>query len=209
MLEILSGFIIQFIQAGGYGGIFALVAIGSSVFPIPSEIVLPFSGFLIYSGKLNYFLVVPIAVLGDVLGSLVPYFIGYYLEEKVILNLIKKHGKYFLLSEREYEHAAKWFKKYGDKMVMIGKLLPGVRWIISLPAGVFEMNIWKFLTYATIGSLIYSSLLTFIGVYLGTKWQSLSIYFRKLELVIIILLIIIFLWYLDRKFDLRKKLFKK
>ncbi len=209
MLEMLSGFIIHFIQAGGYGGIFALVAIGSSVFPIPSEIVLPFSGFLVFSGKLNYFIVVPIAVIADVLGSLVPYFIGFFLEEKVILNLIKKHGKYVLLSDREYEHAANWFKKYGDKMVLIGKLLPGVRWIISLPAGVFEMNVWKFITYAAIGSIIYSSLLTFIGVYLGTKWQSLSGLFRQLELVIVILLVLAVIWYLDHKLEIRKKLFKK
>ncbi len=209
MLETLSGFIIHFIQSGGYAGIFALVAIGSSVFPIPSEIVLPFSGFLIFSGKLNYFLVVPIAVIADVLGSLIPYYAGYYLEEKLILNLIKKHGKYILLSEREYEHASNWFKKYGDKMVLIGKMLPGVRWIISLPAGVFEMSVWKFLTYATIGSIIYSSLLTFIGVYLGTKWQSLSGYFHQLEVVIMILLVLLFIWYLDHKLEIRKKLFKK
>src|ERR1035437_6199561 len=131
MLEILSGFIIHFIQTTGYLGIFVLMLLGSAILPIPSEVVLPFSGFLIHSGTFSYFPVVIIATIADVLGSLVLYSVGYFLEETVILNLIKKHGKYILVSEHDYQKASSWFAKYGNKIVLIAKLFPGLRFIIA------------------------------------------------------------------------------
>lgn len=209
MLEMLSGLIIQLIASSGYLGIFVLMAIGASVFPIPSEIVLPFSGFLVHSDKLNFVLIVLTAVLADTTGSLILYGLGYFLEENVILNLIKKHGKYILVSENEYEHAAKWFGKYGDKMVFFGKMIPGVHWLISLPAGVFEMKPWKFIAYCAGGSIVWSALLTYVGVYLGSKWQSLSIYFRQFEYVILALLVIVVIWYLNHKLHFLKKVLNK
>ncbi|HUD43978.1 MAG TPA: DedA family protein [Patescibacteria group bacterium] len=209
MLEALSGFIIHFISSTGYAGVFFLMALGTSIIPFPAEVTLPFSGFLVHSGTLNYFLVVIIAAIGDTTGSLVQYGIGYFLEENVILNLIKKHGKYILVSEREYSHAAKWFEKYGDKAVLLGKLIPGGRFIISLPAGVFKMKLWKFITYTFTGALIWAALLTYLGVYLGNKWQSIGGYFKQFEYVVIVLLVIAVLWYLNHKLGLIKKIIKK
>ena len=208
MLEMLSGYIIHFISSAGYGGIFFLMGLGSSIFPFPSEVTLPFSGYLVHAGKLDYFLVVLIAALGDTLGSLVPYAVGYFLEEKVIVSLVKKHGKYILVNEHDYEKASKWFSTYGDKVVFFGKLIPGGRLLIPLPAGVFEMKIWKFITYSFLGSLIWAAVLTYVGLYLGNRWQSLSGYFRQFEYVIVALLVIAVLWYLNHKLHIVKR-FKK
>lgn len=156
-----------------------------------------------------YLPVVIIAIIGDVLGSLVLYGIGFFLEEKVILNLIKKHGKYILVSEHDYQKASGWFIKYGSKIVVVAKFFPGLRFIISLPAGVFEMNVWKFISLALVGSIAWVSVLTYVGMYLGSKWDSLGGYFSKFQFVIVVLLILAVLWYLDHKLSLRKKIFRK
>lgn len=208
MLEQLSGYIIHFISSAGYGGIFFLMGLGSSVIPFPSEVTLPFSGYLVHAGKLNYFFVVFVAALGDTLGSLVPYAVGYFLEEKVIVNLVKKHGKYILVTEHDYKKASQWFSTYGDKVVFLGKLIPGGRLLIPLPAGVFEMKPWKFLAYSFSGSLIWAFVLTYVGVYLGSKWASLSGYFRQFEFVIVVVIGLAILWYLDHKLHILKKITK-
>src|SRR5437762_7394574 len=113
MLEQFTGLIIHFIQATGYLGVFFLMALGSALIPIPSEITLPFAGFLASKGTFVFPLVILVAGLGDLAGSLVGYGIGYFLEETLILSIIKKHGKYVLLSEHDYHKASKWFNKYG------------------------------------------------------------------------------------------------
>jgi len=208
MLEMLSSYIIQFISSAGYAGIFFLMGLGSSIFPFPSEVTLPFSGFLVHAGKLNYFLVVLVAAIGDTLGSLVPFGIGYFLEEKVIVNLVRKHGKYILVTEHDYQKASKWFEKYGDKVVFLCKLVPAGRLVVPLPAGVFEMNVWKFITYSFFGSLIWATVLTYICVYFGSKWDSLSGYFKQFEYVIVALFVIAVIWYLNHKLHFIKKLFK-
>src|SRR5438132_189863 len=141
MFSLVTNFIIQFIHSTGYFGIFTLMALGSMLVPLPSEITLPFTGFLISKGEFFFPLVVLIAALGDVAGSLVLYAVGYFLEEAVIVNLFKKHGKYLLLTEHDYLKASTWFNKYGDKIIFAGKLLPGPRYLISLPAGAVKMNL--------------------------------------------------------------------
>lgn len=180
----------------------------SALIPIPSEITMPFSGYLAQQGILNFWLVVIAGTLANLAGSLLAYWIGYVLEETVLLGLIKKYGKFVLFDEHEYHRAKKWFDKYGDKIVFISRLLPGIRTVISLPAGMFEMNLKKFIIYTTVGCLIWSILLTYIGVALGANWNSLEGYYRKFEIVIVIGLILSVLWYVDHKLKLRKKLFK-
>lgn len=209
MLEALSSFIIHFIQSAGYVGIFGLMTLGSSFFPIPSEAVLSFSGFLISTNALSWPLVVLAAAIGDTVGSVILYSIGYLLEERVIVNIIRKHGKYVLLSEHEYQRASSWFRRYGSIAVLIGKLLPGLRLLISLPPGILEMNIWKFIAFSFLGGLIWATALTSIGYFLGSKWDTLGNYFRQFELLILVVIILAILWYLDHKLGLRKKLGKK
>ncbi len=203
MLASLSGIIIHLISTTGYFGIFILMALESALIPIPSEITMPFSGFLAIKGGLSFPLIVLVGALGNLAGSLISYYIGYVLEENVILKGIQKYGKFVLISEHDYQKATKWFKRYGNRVVFFSRLLPGIRTYISLSAGLFEMNIWKFSTYTFVGSLIWSAVLTYVGFYLGKNWNSLEGYFRKFDVFILILIIIVIAFYLRRKLKIK------
>ena len=209
MLEFLGHYIIQLIQTTGYFGIFILMAAESALIPIPSEVTMPFSGFLASQGQLSFVLIVIVGTVANLAGSLVAYYIGYLLEETVLLNWIRKYGKFILLSEHEYRRAEHWFQKYGDKIIFISRLLPGVRTVISLPAGMFEMNIKKFIVYTTLGCLLWSALLTYVGFVLGANWKALDPYYRKFEFIIVGLIIIGVVFYIEKHLNLRRKLFKK
>jgi membrane protein DedA with SNARE-associated domain len=175
------------------------MALESALIPIPSEVTMAFSGFLAQQGVLNIWLVIIVGTLANLVGSLIAYYIGYFIEETVLLGLIKKYGKFVLITEKEYNHAAHWFQKYGDKIIFISRLLPGIRTIISLPAGVFRMNIRKFIVYTVIGCLVWSSLLTYLGYVLGANWSSLDVYYRKFELIIVGVLVLGVIFFVYRK----------
>lgn len=180
-------------------GIFVLMGLESVLIPIPSEVTMPFSGFLASQGTLNVWLVIITGTLANLTGSLLAYYIGFYLEETVLLKWIKKYGKFILISEKEYRHAEHWFQKYGDKVIFVSRLLPAVRTVISLPAGVFKMNIKKFIIYTTVGCFLWSALLTYFGYVLGENWRSLDVYYRKFEYVIVAVLVLGITFYVYRK----------
>lgn len=204
MLEQLSGLIIQFIQSTGYLGVFLLMTLESALIPLPSEVTMPFSGYLVQQGTLNFWPVIFAGAFGNLIGSLMAYALGYYLEENVILKIIKKYGKFLLLTEREYLKSVSWLKKYGDYVAFFSRLLPGIRTFISLPAGLSEMNIWKFSIFTFLGSFMWSLLLTYVGVYFGKEWQALEPIYRKFEVVIMVLLIVGALWYINHKLKIVK-----
>src|SRR3989344_4397620 len=135
----LAKFIISLISALGYLGVALAMAIESASIPLPSEITMPFAGFLVSQGVLNFWLVVTIGAFANLTGSLIAYGIGFYLEENIILNLIRKFGKFILVTEHDYLRAVNWFKKYGSPIAFFSRLLPAVRTFISLPAGLAEM----------------------------------------------------------------------
>lgn len=199
MLEILSHFIISFIQSTSYLGIFILMGLESVLIPIPSEITMPFAGYLASQGTLDIWLVILTGTLANLVGSLLAYAIGYYLEETVLLSWIRKYGKFVLISEKEYRHAEHWFQKYGDKVIFVSRLLPAIRTVISLPAGVFRMNLKKFIIYTTIGCFLWSALLTYLGYVLGANWRSLDVYYRKFEYAIVAVVVFGIIFYVYRK----------
>ena len=207
MIEQLTGIIIHFIQSTGYFGVFLLMTLESALIPIPSEITMPFAGYLVQQGLLNFWLVVLMGALGNLFGSLIAYGIGFYLEEHVVVRLIKKYGKFFLLTTHDYDKSVTWLKKYGDFVAFFSRMLPAVRTFISLPAGLSEMNIWKFSLFTFLGSFIWSLLLTYVGVYFGKEWHSLSPLYKKFELLILAIFIIGFLWFINHKLKIIK--FKK
>ncbi len=180
----------------------------SALIPIPSEITMPFAGFLASSGVLSVWPIIIVGTIANLAGSLIAYYIGYFLEETVLLKLIRKYGKFILVTEHEYERAEKWFKKYGDKIIFISRLLPGIRTVISLPAGMFEMNIKKFIIYTTLGCLIWSTLLTYTGYYLGENWMKFEGLYRKFEIVIAVGIVGLVLWYLEKHLKF-SKIFQK
>ncbi len=202
MLEALSSLITQFIHTTGYLGVFLLMTLESALIPIPSEVTMPFAGFLASTGNLSLWLVILVGALGNLTGSLIAFGLGFYLEETVILTLIKKYGKFILISENEYTRSLHWFNKYGQRITFFSRMLPAVRTFISLPAGLSEMNVGKFSLYTFIGSLLWSALLTFVGFYLGENWASLEPYYRKFEYIIAAVFVVSILWYINHKLKL-------
>lgn len=204
MIEQLSALIIHLIQTTGYIGIFTLMTLESALIPIPSEVTMPFAGFLVQQGKLNLYAVILAGAFANLIGSLIAFGIGYYLEETVILRLIKKYGKFILVNIHEYERAVNWLKKYGEGVAFFSRILPGIRTFISLPAGLSEMNIWKFGIFTFLGSLIWCTFLTLTGVYFGNNWSVLEPYFRKFNFVLVVLFILAVLWYINHKLKIVK-----
>lgn len=176
----------------------------SALIPIPSEITMPFAGYLASQGHVNFFLIVFVGAVGNLVGSLLSYALGFYLEESIILSLIKKYGKFVLVSESDYKLAVQWLRKYGNPVAFFSRLLPAVRTFISLPAGLSEMNIFQFSVYTFLGSLIWSTILTGIGFYLGSKWDTIHPYFQKFQFAIVFLLIIAVLLFINHKLKIVK-----
>ena len=176
----------------------------SALIPIPSEITMPFAGFLAFEGHLNLILVILVGAVGNLVGSLLAYGLGFYLEETIIVKLIKRYGKIILVTIEDYETSIKWLKRYGDFVTFFSRLLPAVRTFISLPAGLSEMNIWKFSAYTFLGSLIWSAVLAYIGFYLGARWNSLEPFFRKFQMVIVVFLVVGILIYINHKLKIVK-----
>src|SRR3990172_9410769 len=132
IVEIITTYIIQFIDTTGYVGIFALMTLESALIPLPSEITMPFAGFLVQQGKLNFWLVVFAGAFGNLVGSLLAYGLGFYLEEHIIIKLVKKYGKFLLVTEHDYLKGVHLLKKYGDFVAFFSRLLPAIRTFISL-----------------------------------------------------------------------------
>ncbi len=199
MIATLSSFIIQFIHSTGYAGIFLLMMLESALIPIPSEITMPFAGFLVSRGELNFILVVLTGAIANLVGSLIAYYIGYFLEETVIVGWIKRWGKFLLITPDDYEKSRHWFQKYGASIVFFSRLLPGIRTFISLPAGLAKMDLRKFSLYTFLGSLLWCAVLTYVGVVLGENWHTLEPIYHKFEAIIAAFIILSALWYVNHK----------
>jgi membrane protein DedA with SNARE-associated domain len=178
--------------------------LNASAIPIPSEITLPFAGFLSFQGNLLLPIVILVGILGDLTGSIIGYSIGFFLEENLLLNFIKKYGKFILLTEHDYHKATNWIDKYGSPVVFIGKMLPGIKSFIAVAAGIAEVNFFKFIISSILSVIIYVTLVSYVGFYLGSKWNVLGVYFRKFEIVILIFLILGGLFYINHKLKIIK-----
>ncbi|MEK7142817.1 MAG: DedA family protein [Patescibacteria group bacterium] len=194
ILASIVGFIIATISALGYGGIILLMAIESANIPLPSEIIMPFAGFLVAGGELNLWLVALAGAFGCVVGSFFSYFLGAWGGRP----LIEKYGRWILVSRHDLDLADGWFKKYGEITVFVGRLLPIVRTFISFPAGIAKMNFSRFIIYSFLGSFPWTLGLAFIGQKMGENWQNIREYFRGFDLVILGLIIILIFWWIFR-----------
>jgi membrane protein DedA with SNARE-associated domain len=155
----------------GYSGIFGLMVLESSSLPVPSEVVLPFSGYLVSVGQLNFLVTVVVATVAAIIGSLIDYYIGL----KGIEALTKRRilGR-ALFSVDQLKFASKWFNRYGSLTIFLARLVPGIRTLISFPAGAAKMPLAKFLVYTTAGCLLWNTLLIYVGYYLGTNWTEVA-----------------------------------
>ena len=184
IIEILASFIIAVISSGGYTGVIILMAIESACIPLPSEIIMPFSGYLVFRGEFGLVWVGLAGAFGCVVGSVPAYYLGLYGGRP----RIEKYGKYVLVSHHDLDIADRWFARYGDWAIFFSRLLPVVRTFISFPAGVAKMNVPRFIIYTFVGSFPWCLGLAYIGMKLGENWDTLGVYFHKFDIVIGILL---------------------
>jgi membrane protein DedA with SNARE-associated domain len=199
LLGAVSAFTLSAIEKTGYIGVFFLMALESANIPIPSEIIMPFSGFLVSSEVFSFWPVVLIGALGNLAGSLFSYWLGYLARNKVFLwNSGKKISA-------EIERAQKWTEKFGDWAAFLSRLLPIVRTFISFPLGVLKVkSLWRFSAFTFAGSFVWSAFLTWLGLKLGENWESMEVWFRKFDYAILALIIIGGIWWGWRHFAKNK-----
>lgn len=162
----------QLIEQAGYFGIF-LAALIETVFPpLPSELIMPFAGFLTGRGQFSYVGVVAAGTAGTVVGAIPVYYVGWWASDHVLRALIRRYGRWFQVSERTLDRAVAAFDRHGTLMVFGGRLIPTVRTLISVPAGMDHMPLGKFLLFTALGSTIWTALLVYAGVLLGENWES-------------------------------------
>lgn len=186
ILEKIVSWALSLISAFGYGGIFLTMGLESALVPIPSEIVLPFSGFLASTGRFNLWLVVAIATLANLTGALVVYWIGFWGGQPVL----ERYGRFFLIHKDDISKMDSWLEKYEARIAFFSRLLPGVRTFSSLIIGVSRVNVLKFITYTVAGSFIWNLGLAYIGFFAGEKWNFLVPYFRRFEIIIGLVIIL-------------------
>jgi len=197
IIEILSVLIVATISRLGYAGIVLLMAIESACIPLPSEIIMPFSGYLVYTGRFNLWLVGIAGAFGCVVGSLAAYWAGMHGGRP----LIEKYGRYVLISRHDLDLADRWFDRFGEMIVFASRLLPVIRTFIAFPAGVARMNLKKFVIYTFAGSLPWCIGLAYVGQRLGKEWDTnptLKTLFHRFDFVIGIVIVLAAAWWIWR-----------
>ena len=194
IINAIANFVTNIVSHLGYPGVFLLMALESACIPIPSEIIMPFSGFLVATGQFNFWAIVIVGSLGNLAGSFLAYWIGYTGGR----SLVEKYGRYILLSQRDLESSDRFFRKYGQSTVFFSRLLPIIRTFISLPAGISKMDFKKFSLYTFLGVIPFTAVLTYAGVKLKENWTALQPYFHKFDLIIAIVIVLVVIWFVFR-----------
>jgi len=184
-------FVISVISGLGYFGVMALMAIESACIPLPSEVIMPFSGYLVYTGQFNLWMVALVGALGCNVGSAVAYEIGYYGGRP----LVQRYGSYIWLSQRELDWTDRFFLRFGDATVLISRMLPVIRTFIALPAGIARMPRVRFHIYTFVRSFPWCLGLAYLGMKAGEHWNYLGKYFHQFDTVIGALLLLGIAWF--------------
>jgi len=184
------------VRSWGYSGIFTLMLLESSSLPIPSEVVLPFAGYLVSMGQLNLWVTVVVATIAGIAGSLVDYYIG--LKGVQSLTQHRVLGRVFFSTD-QLEVAARWFNHHGAFMVFLGRLIPGFRTVVSFPAGAVRMSLAKFVAFTTAGCLLWNIILIYFGWYLGSNWTEVAGVLRYLILAAVVAVVLVVVVYLIKR----------
>ena len=197
IIEIFSKLIVGTISALGYPGVALMMGIESACIPLPSEIIMPFSGYLVYTGRFNLWAVSAAGAAGCVLGSLVAYYAGMWGGRP----FIEKYGRYVLISLHDLNVADRWFARRGELIVFASRLLPVIRTFIAFPAGVAKMNLSRFVVYTFVGSFPWCMGLAYVGQKLGEQWDkndTLKTWFHRSDFVIGIIGVLALVWWVRR-----------
>lgn len=193
MIHQLVTYLVETISELGYIGIFLLMALESSLVPVPSELVMPPAGYLVQKGEMNFFIV----VLAGVLGSLAGAYANYFLAHKLGRPLLLKYGKYALISEEKFTRIEIFFQSHGEVSTFIGRLLPVARHLISLPAGLAQMRHSRFIIYTTLGSAIWVTILTYLGYALGANEKLIYAYEKPILAGVVVFCAVVIVGYVQ------------
>ena len=194
MIHEIANTIVTYIGDMGYLGIFLLMFLESTFFPFPSEIIMIPAGYLVYQGEMNIYLIILVGILGSVLGALLNYYLAMFFGRKFIL----KYGKYFFIKEETLDKLELFFAKHGEISTFTGRLIPGIRQLISLPAGLARMNIVKFSFYTAIGAGIWVVVLVAVGYLVGSNEALISEYLKSATLIALVSVVLITIFYIVR-----------
>ncbi len=191
--------VLNLIAAFGYVGLAFVVALESVFPPIPSEVILPLAGFLTAQGRMTFVGAVIASTVGSVLGALILYAVGYALGARRVRWLVCRYGCWVMVSEEDLDKAYAWFDRYGRAAVLIGRLAPLVRSLISIPAGVARMPLLSFIVFTTIGSGVWNALLIWAGWLLGENWEVVGTYQGYFGNFIVAALVVTVVWFLGSR----------
>lgn len=200
LTALLGQFAVETIYFLGYPGIVILMALESMIIPLPSEMVMPFAGFLAAQGSFSIFLVILASAIGSLIGSLISYAMGYYGGNKLVLYF----GRWLLLDQSDLEMTEKWFARRGEVTIFIGRFIPVVRHLISIPAGIGKMDLKKFIIYTVIGAGAWNSILAYMGFWLGRNWEVVRKYTEPLSIIFLILIILAFIYFIYKHVGRKK-----
>jgi len=203
MIHEIAQSIVQYIGDMGYFGIFILMFLESTFFPFPSEIIMIPAGYLAFKGEMNIYIIILVGIIGSVAGALFNYYLAMHFGRKFILE----YGKYFFINEETLEKLEKFFIKHGELSTFNGRLIPGIRQLISLPAGLAKMNIAKFSFYSGLGAGIWVIVLVALGYVLGSNEALISEYLQSATLIALLCVVLITLFYVVRN-KRRKEILK-
>ncbi len=193
MTELIVDHVVALIGMSGYAGLFLLMALESMVAPLPSEAVMPFAGFLIFEGTFTFHGTIFYSVVGSAAGSVLSYYAGLYGGRP----FVTRFGKYVLLDVQDLDITERFFNRYGEKAIFISRFIPVVRHLISIPAGVGEMKIGKFVLYTTLGAAIWNALLAYAGFRLKSHWGEIRQYSQAIDIAVaaaLLILVAYFVW---------------
>ncbi len=206
-LESLGSVIQNIIVTLGYPGIFLIMLVENLFPPIPSELVMPFAGFASGQGRMDFWGAVVAGTLGSVVGAIILYFVGQYAGEPLLRVFLRRYGRIWMLSEADLDRSLTFFNRYGYWVVLTARVIPVVRSLISIPAGMGRMPLLPFLALTIVGSAVWTLLLTYAGLVLGENWTVVLDWIKQYQRVVIVILVVAIVafglrWYVSRRREL-------
>lgn len=186
--------VVSTIEGWGYLGVFLLMVAENVFPPIPSEVIMPLAGFLAGRGDLSLTLTILVGTAGSVIGTLMWYYIGMAIGEERLKRFAARHGRWLTLSPSDIDYAHAWFQRHGAAAVFFGRMIPAIRTLISVPAGLSAMPFWRFLLYTVLGSALWTGMLTFAGLVLHENYALVADYVDPLSKLVVLSVVAIYLW---------------
>ncbi|RZG66120.1 DedA family protein [Acinetobacter bouvetii] len=195
----LTEWILSIMEQLGYLGIALLMFLDNVIPPIPSEIIMPSAGYTASQGKLLLSGVIIAGCIGSLIAAALLYWIGYQFNHDAIFRFTDRYGKYLFIKSEDIQKSLLWFEKYGHRIVFFGRMVPAVRSLISIPAGMSRMPFWKFMFYSALGTIIWTTFLACVGFYFGENQALMHEIFSRVGYVIIMIVVLVLLWHCYRK----------